>query len=70
MNLVVGEHDRLVPPKTGVFKYAKGYHVIKGPDSTHFGTAGGNDAINEVMANLLLQPKAYHKGVDYVKAKK
>jgi hypothetical protein len=53
VHVVAGEYDRLVPPEDTVYKKAASHTIIRGPDSTHFGTSGGNRSINAQMLNHL-----------------
>ena len=46
VHIVAGEYDGLVTPKDAVYKHAAGYHLVRGPDSTHFGTSGSNAEMN------------------------
>jgi len=50
-----GLNDRLVTPDLAYEKHAAEINVIDHPDSTHFGTAGGNKNMNQYFANRLAE---------------
>ncbi len=56
VDIIVGEHDELVPPKDAAYKHAENYYVIEGPDSTHFATSGGHRGINDLLIDLIKNP--------------
>lgn len=64
IQILAGEHDNLVPPPNAVHIHSGGKahikpKVLKGKNSTHFGTAGGEEEMNRVMIGYLNDPKAY-----------
>lgn len=50
-----GLNDRLVTPEVAYERSAKEINVIDHPDSTHFGTSGGNPNMNRYFANRLAE---------------
>lgn len=68
---VGGRYDDLVPPPFTYYKHADRHHVVLGKDSTHFGTSGSNDQMNEVLVSLLeaqrkrTNPKSMYEKVEY-----
>ncbi|MFH1053698.1 MAG: hypothetical protein V1740_04770 [Candidatus Woesearchaeota archaeon] len=63
VQVVVGKYDDLVPPRDGIYKYASNHYLIDHPDSTHFGTSGVNDTMNDVFVNLLEREEKYRERV-------
>ncbi len=66
--VVSGEHDALVPPDDAVYKHAKGYKVLKGEHTTHFGTSGVNEKANKEL-NELLTDKSGYRPTEWYKPK-
>ena len=66
--IVSGREDALVPPSDTVYKQAKGYHVLKHPHATHFGTSGVNKDVNKMTLDLLVNPSLY-RPVDWYQKK-
>ena len=59
--VVSGKYDNLVPPSDAVYKHAKKHHIIDDKDSTHFGTAGGNKKMNDIIIDLMKNPNKKYK---------
>ncbi len=66
--IVSGREDALVPPDDTVYKHAKGYHVLKHPHATHFGTSGAHKEVNKKTLELLVDPNLY-RPVDWYQKK-
>lgn len=66
--IVAGREDALVPPDDTVYKHAKGYHILKHPAATHFGTSGVNKDVNKMTLDLLVNPSLY-RPVDWYRPK-
>ena len=45
-----GKYDQLATPDATLYKHAAKHYIIDHPDSSHFGTSGVNDTMNEVFA--------------------
>lgn len=68
VNVIAGKYDRLVPPEDTLYKHAKGHYVIDHPDSTHFGTSGGNKEMNQIFIDQLNQKPEKKYKTEYKKA--
>jgi hypothetical protein len=53
VHIVAGENDKLVPPKYTTYLKAQTHYMVKGKDSTHFGTSGSNADTNIEQADHL-----------------
>ena len=56
-----GEEDRLVLPEQTAYKHAADHTYYRGPNSTHFGTSGGNKPINEQIIAHLDKPRSEYR---------
>ena len=61
VHVIAGKYDNLVPPSDAAYKHAEKHHIIEHPDSTHFGTSGGNKKMNQVSIDLLKYYDKKHK---------
>jgi hypothetical protein len=50
--IVAGERDNLALPKGTAYPHADKHFVIKHKDSTHFGTSGVNNEMNNILVHL------------------
>lgn len=66
--IVSGREDALVPPDDTVYKHATGYHILRHPHATHFGTSGVNKDVNKMTLDLLVKPSLY-RPVDWYQPK-
>jgi|GEM_PF-2439448 len=51
--IVAGYNDGLVTPSDAVYDKAQMHYLISGPESTHFGTSGGNKKTNRQFVDLI-----------------
>ena len=64
VHVVAGRYDRLVPPRDAVYmqKHPRIKHyIIPHKDSTHFGTSGVNEGMNNIFIDLINEGKAKYK---------
>lgn len=61
VHVIAGKYDDLVTPRDAAYKYAKKHYVIDHPDSTHFGTSGGNEEMNKIIVELIKQDNKYKR---------
>ena len=47
VDVVAGEYDALATPRDAVYKNARAHYLVRGKDSTHFGTSGVNSKVNQ-----------------------
>ncbi|MBC8500288.1 MAG: hypothetical protein ISS25_02640 [Nanoarchaeota archaeon] len=59
VQIVAGKYDNLVRPSNAVYKHAKAHYIIEHPDSTHFGTSGGNKEMNKITIDLMNKADKY-----------
>ncbi|MCX6706820.1 MAG: hypothetical protein NT001_01620 [Candidatus Woesearchaeota archaeon] len=68
--VTAGRYDNLVPPQDAVYQHAKGMHIIDHPDSTHFGTSGPNEKMNQIILDLIGHPSKYKHMREYFRQEK
>ncbi|MBW2978026.1 hypothetical protein KY331_04230 [Candidatus Woesearchaeota archaeon] len=61
VDVVAGKYDDLIPPNEAYYKHANKHYVIDHPDSTHFGTSGGNPEMNDVFIDQLKKKPGKYK---------
>ncbi|PIN86570.1 hypothetical protein COV19_03535 [Candidatus Woesearchaeota archaeon CG10_big_fil_rev_8_21_14_0_10_44_13] len=68
IHIIAGAKDGLVSPRETYYKHADKQYVIRHPKSTHFGTSGSNNEINEIIADLAAMQVYGHKKKEYRRA--
>lgn len=64
VHIVVGEEDNLVPPEAAVYAHATSTSLLKGKNSTHFGSSGGQKDMNAQQIEFMNKPEKQYK-VEY-----
>ncbi len=64
VDVVAGEYDSLATPRDTVYRHARTHYLVRGKDSTHFGTSGVNDEMNKRFSKHIDDLIREHKSAE------